>query len=215
MIDVAEGYNKTDLKQKILRQTNYPFGTIAFKPKLNICDRYFAIDTSYKKYGENFLCVCACLSIEQDINPTGKINKGDQIILLQWPRLVFLAKLDTKPERYGWMRYIKALINGKTFLNDRSYGIIVDSDLNEIPKINSYETTICEDFYLPKNMSLIYASADTGMENLQNKLIKQTDKIAAQTLHSIKDEFKQFESKEIDKNFFDLKVITGKIEVIL
>lgn len=215
LISFGQSYNRVGKTPKVLREVNHPSGSISFEQKAVVYDRSMAIDTSYKKHGKNFLCVAACISIEQDVDKSGQLRKGEQIKFLQWPRLVFLAKYGSKPERYGWMKYIEALIKSDAYLIDREYGVIVDSDLGEIPHINSREISLFDDFYLPKNMSLIYASADVGKENFMNKLIKETDRHAALTLKTVMKKFQMLEGLEIESEFFDIEVPNDYIKINL
>jgi len=51
--------------------------------------------------------------------------------------------------------------------NDK-IALIVDSDLPNIELYNSYSKPIYNEFRLPYNFRLIYASSDSGKENIAN-----------------------------------------------
>lgn len=80
-----------------------------------------------------------------------------------------------KPENLGWMEAIKAIMRSASYNDRRRIAIIVDSDLDIIDSYNSRETGIYGNFFLPGNFSLVYASADSGSENIANKMIKLAD----------------------------------------
>ncbi|MCP4595329.1 hypothetical protein [Neptuniibacter sp.] len=212
-ISIGAGYTREGKQPKILRETNHPGGTVSFTPKETVYDRYLAIDTSHEKFGENLICVTACLSIEQDIDSSGELKKGESISILQWPRLVFLTNDKFNPERYGWFRFIEALEKSDGFSKERTYGVIVDSDLDRLPDINYRAESVFEEYYLPECLSLIYASADTGMENMKNKLIKQTDKVAAITLKQAQKEFASFENYDLEADIHVLGCPNDPIKV--
>lgn len=101
------------------------------------------------------------------------------IVPLKQPTLVLFGEID-KPEN----RNIKYLIE---FLNTRDFkslnldyekmkiGIITDSDLGNIPDFNNQTLPLIDDFYLPKQFKLIYAS-DASSDTILNSLIKECHK---------------------------------------
>jgi hypothetical protein len=207
LVSVCHAYRREGKAPKILRQAKYLKGVVDFQPKNILSDRYLAIDASYEAFGENFLCATSCHLLTDDVPKNGAYVDGDTVNILQMPRLVFLAKRNTKPERYGWKRYMEALINNEIYSSEMAYCAIVDSDLDEIPRINSREMPILPNdhsFYLPEGIEIQYASADSGIENMQNRLIRLSDKVAKKSLSRAKDEFKQFEFFSFDSCFFDL-----------
>ncbi len=83
-----------------------------------------------------------------------------------------------KPENLGWMEAIKAIMRYPNYNDRHRIAIIVDSDLGLINSYNNRETGIYGNFFLPGNFSLVYASADSGSENIANKMIKLADAIS-------------------------------------
>ena len=213
LVSMGEIYNRNGKQPKVLRQLQNPTGgVISINPKSIIYDRYMAIDTNYKSFGKNLMCATSSLFVKQHLGKSGRLMKGEQINILVSPRLIFLAKLGTKPERYGWMRMIDALLKSNLYNAEWSYGVIVDSDLDELQKINAREKSIIDDFFVPNNISLIYASADVGKESLLNKLIKSTDQVAKISLDSVLDRFDGQESFEISKNFWDITTLNDVVK---
>lgn len=102
---------------------------------------------------------------------------------------------------------IDALLKSTTHNPNWTYGVIVDSDLNDLQKINSREKPIIGDFYAPNYLSLIYASVDTGMESLLNKLIQQADRVAKKTLNSFLENIDKNNSIEPLHGYREIKVL--------
>lgn len=111
LVSVCHAYRREGKAPKVLRQAKYLQGIMNFQPENILSDRYFAIDTSYEAFGENFICATSCLILADDVPKNGAYVDGDTITILQAPSLVFLAKRNTKPERYGWKKYIETLIS--------------------------------------------------------------------------------------------------------
>lgn len=215
LISIGESYNREGKLPKILRQFKCPLnGKISFDPKNVLYDRYFAIDTSYVPYGNNLICATSALSLEQHVN-NGRLDKGEQIRTLQSPRPIFLAKSNSKPERYGWMKMIEAFLRYEAYNKEWSYGVIVDSDLDDLPKINAREEPIIDNFYLPHNMTLIYASADVGKESFLNKFIKATDCIANKTLKSALELYGNQTHIDINQDYLDMAVMNDPIKITI
>jgi hypothetical protein len=127
------------------------------------------------------------------------------------PRLVFLARPGAKPERYGWMKVIDALLRSDLYPNNLSYGVVVDSDLEDLQKINARQKAIVDNFFIPENMSFIYASADVGREALVNKLIKQTDWVAKSSMEMVLKSLDEPNNFEIPREYWDVAVLNDAV----
>lgn len=216
LVSIGEAYKREGKRPKVLRQFINPTGgVIGTDPKPIVYDRYLAVDTSYKPFGENYICTTGCLMLNQHLDHDKGINRGDAIIMNAPPPLIFLAKPGINPERYGWMKVIEGLLKSEFYNIDWSYGIVVDSDLKDLPKINAKEEPICDEFYCPDNISLIYASADVGKEHLTNKLIRATDKIANESLKIALASFEGKESEEIPNQFHALGSLNNEVHLSL
>jgi hypothetical protein len=141
------------------------------------------------------------------------LKKGDQISVFEMPRLIFLAKQGTNPERYGWMKVIDALLRSDLFNVAWSYGVVVDNDLNDLQKINVGEKPILDDFFTPDNVSLIYASADAGKESLIGKLIRATDRVAKKSLEFALEKFDGQKSFNMQRDFWDVTTLKDKVNI--
>jgi len=86
--------------------------------------------------------------------------KGKNIIE---PYLLKLFRLETdieKPENCNWKRLIEYIMQHKKYNDNSRIALIVDSDLDNIPDYNKRNKPIYEDFMLPNNFTLIYATSD-------------------------------------------------------
>lgn len=213
LVSFGEGYARDKKPPKILRQLMSQIGgVIQPAAEENYADRYISIDTSYRSFGDNNLCVTAGMSTEQELDHKRGLLKGETLTGFLFPRACFIARPGANPERYGWMKVIEAVVRWKNFKPECSYGIIVDSELGLIPKMNAREEPLFGDFFLPDNMTLIYASADAGQENFYNKLIKATDQVAAISLKLAVEMHTGIENYSFEGTHVDLPILTGNVD---
>lgn len=216
LVSIGDAYLREEKRPKVLREVENPTGGIVniFSTEV-FYDRYLAVDTSYKAFGDNYMCAAASLCVEQSIDHKRGLRKGDQITIRSLPRLLFLAKPGINPERYGWMRMIDALLRYEGFNSHWSYGVVVDSELGSLQRINAREEPIVADFFIRDNISLIYASADAGKENLLNKLIRATDGVAKKSLETALESYAGHELFKFQRDFWDLTVLNDTVPIIL
>ena len=209
LVSIAEIYHRNRKGPKVVRQVNsQPGAAIHLRTSSVSYDRYVAIDTSYKDFGENKMCVTAALCSDESFREK---KEPDESTLRIYPRLCFLSKRDgVNPERYAWKVMIDALIKSREFNSNFSYGIIVDSDLESLQKINAGEESIFEGFTLPENISMIYASADTGTECFLNKLIRAADGIAARSLETALEIYAGDENFALETDFLYVDQLSNK-----
>jgi hypothetical protein len=93
-----------------------------------------------------------------------------------------------KEENLGWKEVIKAICRDQNYNDNKRIALIVDSDLGEIDSYNEKSRPIIESFYLPSNFTLVYASTDSGSENIANKMLKLSDSISSVILQGIEQE---------------------------
>lgn len=112
----------------------------------------------------------------------------DKINAIYFPLIAYeFRNIKDKSENIGWMKAIQFIMTNPTYKNSMSFGLVVDSDLANIPSYNSKTKPIYSNFYLPNNFELIYASSDSGKHDLANVLIATCDKEASNILKMIKD----------------------------
>lgn len=166
-------YKRESGKQKVLTKGPIVNEFCYINPSLPITNfqHVFAIDTNTSSIGEDGISVSAityCCFGEK---------RSDSVpmcmpFILGWFEF---RNLTEKPENFAWMELVK-LIGRSSDFKDGSIGLVVDSDLGNHDLFNKRELPICEDFYLPERVELIYGSADAGAESLVNKLIRFSDK---------------------------------------
>ena len=213
LVSIGEGYAREGKTTKILRQLLNPQGgEVKVGSTTSYFDRYVGIDTSYKQSGVKLICATGGLLVNQALDHEKGLVAGEEINVLAVPRLCFFFKQGMNPERSGWMKVIDGLTQWDEYNPNFKYGVVVDSDLGILPKINAREEPVFEDFYLPDNMSLIYASADGGRESFYNVLIKAADQVAAASLVKSIELYPSHAIMTLEGQCAELTALTGHVE---
>ena len=100
---------------------------------------------------------------------------------------IFDAASHTNPERIGWhllLRHHIAL--AKLGISDR-VGVVVDSELGLLPKMNSRMHNYYADHVLPANVVMLYGTSDAGDDSLVNAMIRYCDKYSSLLLDRLTD----------------------------
>jgi len=151
---------------------------------LSSFDLFYAIDTNTKSVNGrkvSITCILAC-----HFKLLGKINENQVEYRIRQQDFYFAFKncADVSEEKLAWFKLIKLLSSDQTFQNKRIC-IITDHDLEGLRKYNNQESPIIYDYYLPKNINLIYASADKENDSIINKLIAYCEKKAKKILNNL------------------------------
>jgi len=85
-------------------------------------------------------------------------------------------------ERFAWWKLLELVRSNPTYTDSVRVGIITDHDLGNHSQYNSGELPIYDSIFLPRNVSLIYASAEVGQEEITNFLVKRCEKDAKDVL---------------------------------
>jgi len=129
-------------------------------------DHAFVIDTNTRDFNENKISMSGIVDVE--------INQGTLKCI---PITLFeFWDVEITPEILGWYSLIQAIQDSER-LKYQKIAFIVDSSLGNLDDYNEGKTALFDDFFLPKNITLIYASADK-MSSIANKLIKLADRMA-------------------------------------
>jgi hypothetical protein len=91
----------------------------------------------------------------------------------------------TKPENLGWAAALEQFKVRGLVTEAIRIGLIVDSDLGNIPDYNSLKMEFLPRIMLPPSVQLIYASSDSGKENVANKILATADSVSSQSLEAI------------------------------
>lgn len=79
-----------------------------------------------------------------------------------------------KPENLNWKNLIEFIMHHKQFNKNERIALIVDSDLENISDYNKRTKPIYNDFILPENFTLIYATSDKK-DSIFNIMIRVCD----------------------------------------
>jgi len=142
-------------------------------------DDVYVIDTNTKTVSDDKVSVAAIVHCR-----VGKVDDKYANISYALISCYEYRNIKCKEENFVWYKVSKLLEKDVENLR-KKIGFLVDSDLKDHEKINSRELPVYCDYYLPENIKLIYASADSGNENLINRLIRFCDKKANEILRYI------------------------------
>ncbi|MBT1072940.1 hypothetical protein [Pelotalea chapellei] len=159
-------------KPKVLHKSQIQADELRTDIHVALCnyDLFYVIDTNTKIINNNKIsvaCVILC-----------KFRPNDDMTLAFFAPIHALEfwNIPHKPENTAWREAILAIMANPYFKEDFKVGLLVDSDLGDIPAYNLRDKPIIDDFFLPTNFELIYASSDAGKEYFVNKLISECDK---------------------------------------
>jgi hypothetical protein len=152
-------------------------------------DVVFAIDTNTRRIGNDLHSVAAMSILEiREITrkPTGDLSEV-KVNMNMFGALIRGKNIPGNPESWFWQVAIEEGIKKlyPKYSEELRIGLVVDSNVGNLEQLNSRELAIHEDYFLPKNLTLIYASADTGTDYVLNKLIKICDREAELQLNLI------------------------------
>jgi len=159
------------------------------------------IDTNTRKIRDRIISVSfACLGLWS--------NAEEYTSFRFWPEL-FIDSMDykEKPERFAWYKVIELIKNGPDYDGQKTFGIIVDSELGEISAINSRDVPLYQNYYLPSQIQLVFASSDKS-DTVQNIMMKECDKLATARLDRFEEVHKSNDS--LDKfplNYINIRKI--------
>ncbi len=89
-----------------------------------------------------------------------------------------------KPENYNWRQLIRFMTIHQNYNPKMKHGLIVDSDLGNHRMYNSREMPIIDDFFLPENFQLIYAS-DAASDTFLNVAVRKCEGLASKIIKEI------------------------------
>ena len=161
-------------------------------------DIIFSIDTNTKYINSNKISVTGIVYGEHII------ENNNQCVLVRYRPINCLEfrNVTCKAENLGWKEAIKGICNSPHYTTDQNIALVVDSDLGNLKAFNSKEMPIVGEYYLPKNFTLVYASADAGSENIANTMLKVSDQISNVILKRIKEENSSVGLSKSVNNYF-------------
>lgn len=122
------------------------------------------------------------------------------------------VEIREKPENLGWVVAIQEMTKCGMLKEKKAIGLIVDSDLGNLSDYNSRKKPVFANFFLPKNVKLIYASADSGKENPVNQMISTADSVASQALSKIESGIIPFNLNICKNRYYErFRIITPNV----
>lgn len=169
------GENK---ERVVARATNLPGAITNVGSWVMNFDVIFAIDTNTEKYKDIYISAGAVCqgTIVKESKDSGTINSG------QWLIFDWYHRGNTNMETKTWVETIKII--QLAFSSDTRIGIVIDSELGNLEDYNNRKIPLRDNFYLPENFIMMYASADRTDEWC-NGMIRQCDDIAKKRLREI------------------------------
>lgn len=164
-------------------------------------DYICAVDTNTKKVQNRPISVTAIVHVKpQNIVGPEEIS---QFWNIDVPLAIEFQDIKvSNPENMRWLAAFEQLISiGKISTNQR-IGMIVDSDLGNLNDYNHQRKPVFQNFLLPPNLTLIYASADTGKDSILNQALSIADSIATQTIFAVETGVIKMNDEVIDSEFY-------------
>lgn len=170
--------DKVTLSAPILDQSNI---NMHMNGNFMFFDYLFVIDTnSLASTQQNIMSSASVMMFYKKI--------GSEFVLINSFMKKFEHDSNIHGEKCGLIDLIKYIINELKISEMESIAIVTDHDLGSHEKYNSQEIPILAgtELYLPKNIKLIYASADKKNASFLSQLINICDKEASLLLRSLK-----------------------------
>ncbi|MFA1624355.1 hypothetical protein ACDY96_16400 [Rhizobium mongolense] len=171
--------------EKVLTRVPQSASTLSFdiqRALLANFDYTVAIDTNSRTINGRSVSVTAVVAFEEAPPPPGASAYWKLDVPFCWE---FVDLTTEKTENFGWLAAYERLLAGGQIGAGTRVGMIVDSDLGNIPNFNDRSAPFFEDWYLPPGVQLVYASADSGGENVVNRVLQTADSVSTQALDAI------------------------------
>lgn len=178
-----ETYYERGLKRKILSafyfENEFPPSTP--HRALERFDQFYAVDTNTISF-EGFGLVSVTIAMQ---GFSTQLGNGYGNFRAEPFMELGIQNVQGNPEILGWIKLIKLIISNRDNLR-KKIGIVVDSELGKIPDINCRKIPLTENFYLPENIELVFATDASGSEEFfPNKLIRSCDNAAGLNIEDI------------------------------
>jgi hypothetical protein len=145
-------------------------------------DLFVAVDTNTKSINGETVSATGfayCRGKGPVVTPDGQ---GGALFEYSPPTLALeFRNPNGSPEQVGWRLGMELVLMGKDYRPGLRVTLVVDSHLGDLSRFNDRSLPICDDFFLPQNFRLLYASADVRTQ-LCNQLITAADRAAGVVL---------------------------------
>jgi hypothetical protein len=145
-------------------------------------DYLVAVDTNTRTINTRNVSVTAVVTFKEASPPPGARAYWKLDVPFCWE---FIDLRTDKIENLGWIAALEQLYAAGHVAEGTRIGMIVDSDLGNIPAFNDRTLLVFEQSVLPAGVQLIYASADSGSENVINRVLQSAHDASKQVLDAI------------------------------
>ena len=188
-------YDRKNGKEKVITEGLVLDGQCFINPDFPILnfEHLIAVDTNTTMIDGEKVSIAAVAYSKQ-------LDKTGEEVALSVPQLVSsyeYRNIEGNEERLVWKEIIEAMERADQYKAGK-VALIVDSDLGNHSKYNQRELPIYDDFFLPERVTLLYGSADTGMEIMANRMIRFCDKRAAYIMNALKNGFDAGEDGKVE-----------------
>jgi len=185
-------YDRASKPPKVLNTVSHPSSEtrMSLFSFLEEFDVLFGVDTSTDTIGSDRHSVAAMSILEiRNISRADGILREVELHINMFGAIISGKNMPDNPENWMWKVAIEDCIKKlyPKYSDSLRVGLVVDSDLGMIPEYNARTKPLFEDYCLPPNFSLIYASGDGGAEYMPNRLIRLCDREAKMQLAAIAD----------------------------
>lgn len=171
------GYRKESKPGFILKNTNFVSNSsqMGIITNLRNFDIILGIDTNSRIVKDELTHLGMAIQITKE-------DDGINFLIIN---MFKLSGNIIKPENQNWKNLIEYILAHENYSESLKYAIVVDSDLDKLPQYNARLLPIIENFFLPQNIQLIYASSDTPNDAITNQLIAACDKYSGLALDEL------------------------------
>jgi hypothetical protein len=196
---VESGYNRKKGLKSLVRANLNP-NQLYINPNRSIegYDLILAIDTNTRQLDNEQVSLTAVV-VGKNVNVQ---IPGNIVMDIGVGQCFDFRNAKCKPENLGWYQIIQMLQRNPSFNDQMKVAFIVDSDLGNLKAFNEQIKPILNDYFLPNNFTLIYASAENPTESIANKMIAEADSVSRNLLKYIIENNILDNLTESDSNLF-------------
>jgi len=143
-------------------------------------DAIVAVDTNTKTIGGNSISVAVAMECFVYFLSPFEVR-------IEFPRYLILPFKNCEAgqeEKRGWARVVKIVTGSPRYRSGERVALLTDHDLGNLRRYENREAPLYRNTYLPEGFKLIYTTADTGAQDV-NQLVRICDKHAARILHEL------------------------------
>lgn len=144
-------------------------------------DQVYGIDTntvSFEEFGPLSVTIAMKVSMTRIGNEYGNFRTES---FVQFAR----RNVSNNPEVSGWVEVLHHILADPRHVQ-KKIGIVVDSELGKLQQMNARRIPLMDNFYLPSNFELVFATDASGTEEfIPNKLIRACDKAASLNIDDV------------------------------